>query len=113
MLKNDYYCTQYYDWESNLCHRLDFEDNTISEVESDTEIPVEIDPSQSVYFPNLLSQRLKNIVSYNYNYYIAVATVWLLSITTNFDCYRLMVRRRRYNATMVCRMAFTVNVMKD
>ncbi len=62
--KNAYYCTQYYDWESNLCHRLDFEDNTISEVESDTEIPVEIDPSQSVYFPNLQSQRLKNIVSY-------------------------------------------------
>ena len=63
---NDYYCIQYYDWESNICHRLDFEDNTFSEVESDTEIPVEIDPSQSMYFPNLQSQRLKNIVSYNY-----------------------------------------------
>ncbi|XP_064404951.1 uncharacterized protein LOC135350151 [Halichondria panicea] len=52
----------YYDWESNICHRLDFEDNTFSEVESDTEIPVEIDPSQSMYFPNLQSQRLKNII---------------------------------------------------
>ena len=54
---------QYYDWENNVCHRLDWlDDNTFSHVESETEIPVEIDPSQSLYFPNLGPQRLQDLV---------------------------------------------------
>ena len=56
---------QYYDWETNVCHRYDWlEDNSFSQVESDTEIPVDVDPSQeSQYFPDFEPQRLERMVS--------------------------------------------------
>ena len=55
---------QYYDWETNVCHRYDWlEDNSFSQVESDTEIPVDVDPSQeSQYFPDFEPQRLERMV---------------------------------------------------
>ena len=59
---------QYYDWENNFCHHLDWmNDNSITEIESDTEIPSEIDPSQMSSFPEFEPQKLKEMVS-NYTY---------------------------------------------
>ena len=61
---HNYTCMQYYDWETNTCHRLDWlEDNEFSHVESDTEIPAEIDPSQTTYFPDFEPERLKTMVT--------------------------------------------------
>ena len=59
---------QYYDWETNVCHRYDWlEDNSFSQVESDTEIPVDIDPSQeSQYFPDFEPQRLERMVRHSF-----------------------------------------------
>ena len=55
---------QYYDWDNNFCHRLDFmNDNSITEIESDTEIPSEIDPSQMTSFPEFEPQKLKEMVN--------------------------------------------------
>ena len=54
---------QYYDWDLNFCHRLDWmNDNSITEIESDTEIPAEIDPSQMTNFPDFEPQKLKELV---------------------------------------------------
>lgn len=54
---------QYYDWENNFCHHLDWmNDNSITEIESDTEIPSEIDPSQMSSFPEFEPQKLKDMV---------------------------------------------------
>lgn len=56
---------QYYDWESNTCHRLDWlEENEFSHVVSDTEIPAEIDPSQMEYFPDFEPERLAKLVTH-------------------------------------------------
>lgn len=58
------YSSQYYDWDNNFCHRLDWmNDNSITEIESDTEIPAEIDPSQMTNFPDFEPQKLKELVS--------------------------------------------------
>lgn len=57
---------QFYDWDSNACHRLDFEENSFTEFETVPEIPASIDPSQTKYFPNLKPQHLENIVSCMY-----------------------------------------------
>lgn len=37
-------------------------DNSITEIESDTEIPAEIDPSQMTNFPDFEPQKLKELV---------------------------------------------------
>ena len=54
---------QYYDWETNVCHRFDWlEDNTFSQVESDTEIPEDVDPSREAkYYPEFEPQRLEQV----------------------------------------------------
>lgn len=52
---SNYDVFQYYDWEKNVCVQYKWfqDDNYFQQIESDTDIPVEIDPSQSKYFPDL------------------------------------------------------------
>ena len=55
--------SQYYDWEYNRCTRYDWlEENSFSQIESDTEIPVDLDPSQSKYFPEFEPHLLEKMV---------------------------------------------------
>ena len=56
---------QYYDWERNRCTRYDWlEENSFSQIESDTEIPAELDPSQSKYFPEFEPHLLERMVGW-------------------------------------------------
>lgn len=60
----------YYDWEDNICVQYKWfsDDNYLKQVESDTEIPVEIDPSQSIYYPDLEPHLLTNISELSCNH---------------------------------------------
>lgn len=66
--------SQYYDWDNNFCHRLDWmNDNSFTLIESDTEIPSEIDPSQLTNILDFEPEKLKALVrSALYNYSITI-----------------------------------------
>lgn len=50
---------QYYDWDNNLCHRFDWMDeNQLSQVESDVEIPDTINASKAEYFVGFEPEKL-------------------------------------------------------
>ena len=55
-----YFQLQYYDWERNECVQYKWfgDENYFNQVESDTEIPANIDPSQTIYYPDLEPQLL-------------------------------------------------------
>ena len=56
--------TQYYDWDNNLCHRFDWMDeNQLSQVESDVEIPDTINASKAEYFVGFEPEKLAKEVN--------------------------------------------------
>ena len=55
---------QYYDWDNTLCHRFDWmDDNQLSQVESDVEIPDSINPSKAEYFVGFEPEKLAKEVN--------------------------------------------------
>ena len=59
---------QYYDWDNNLCHRFDWmEENQLSQVESDVEIPDTINASKAEYFVGFEPEKLAEEVGIEFN----------------------------------------------
>ena len=59
---------QYYDWDNNLCHRFDWmEENQLSQVESDIEIPDTINASKAEYFVGFEPEKLAEEVGIEFN----------------------------------------------
>lgn len=63
-----YLSVQYYDWENNKCHPLNYIlDDNVAIQEKDIVIPAELDPAQNAVFPDFEPDQIKKLVSYNLN----------------------------------------------
>ena len=59
---------QYYDWENNVCHPLNYIlDDDAQIEEKDVVIPAELDPAQNSVFPDFEPNEIKRLVRHSAN----------------------------------------------